>query len=85
MKHIHESIFDPELCLYDMISSRTAMKYGAIKPGDWERRRKEKEEEERRHTAELFKTRAIALLILVFVYVWFPKLYFFLCFLILIL
>ena len=69
-----------------MVSSRTAMKYGEIKPGDWERRRKEKkEEEERRHTAELFKTRAIALLILVFVYVWFPKLYFFLCFLILIL
>ena len=60
MKHIHENNFDPELCLYDMISSRTAMKYGEIKPGDWERRRKEKkEEEERRHTAELFKRRLI--------------------------
>ena len=43
-----------------MVSSRTAMKYGEIKPGDWERRRKEKkEEEERRHTAELFKRRLI--------------------------
>ena len=77
MKHIHENIFDPELCLYDMISSRTAMKYGEIKPGDWERRRKEKEEEERRHTAELFKRRAITLLILVSVCVWFRMEYFF--------
>ena len=59
MKHIHENNFDPELCLYDMVSSRTAIKYGEIKPGDWERRRKEKEEEERRHTAELFKRRLI--------------------------
>ena len=59
MKYFHENIFDPELCLYDMISSRTAMKYGEIKPGDWERRRKEKKEEERRHTAELFKRRLI--------------------------
>jgi hypothetical protein len=58
VKHIHENIFDPELCLYDMVSSRTAMKYGEIKPGDWERRRKEKEEK-RRHTAELFKRRLI--------------------------
>jgi hypothetical protein len=53
-----------------MVSSRTAMKYGEIKPGDWERRRKEKEEEERRHTAELFKRRAITLLILVSVLGW---------------
>ena len=66
MKHIHENNFDPELCLYDMVSSRTAIKYGEIKPGDWERRRKEKEEK-RRHTAELFKRRLITLLILVFV------------------
>ena len=70
MKHIHENNFDPELCLHDMVSSRTAMKYGEIKPGDWERRRKEKEEEERRHTAELFKRRAITLLILVSVLAW---------------
>ena len=53
------------------------MKYDEIKPGDWERRRKEKEEEERRHTAELFKRRAITLLILVSVCVWFRKEYFF--------
>ena len=77
MKHIHENIFDRELCLYDMVSSRTVIKYGEIKPGDWERRRKEEEEEERRHTVELFKRRAITLLILVFVYVWFRKEYFF--------
>ena len=53
-----------------MVSSRTAMKYGEIKPGDWERRRKEKEEEERRHTAELFKRRVITLLILVSILAW---------------
>ena len=56
------------------------MNYGEIKPGDWERRRKEKEEEERRHTAELFKRRAITILILVSVCVWFRKEYFFLWF-----
>ena len=56
------------------------VKYGEIKPGDWERRRKEKEEEERRHTAELFKRRAITILILVSVCVWFRKEYFFLWF-----
>ena len=80
MKYFHENIFDPELCLYDMVSSRTAMKYGEIKPGDWERRRKEKEEK-RRHTVGLFKRRAITLLMLVSVCVWFRKEYFFLWFL----
>ena len=70
MKHIHENNFDPELCLHDMVSSRTAMQYGERKPGDWERRRKEEEEEERRHNAELFKRRVITLLILVSVLAW---------------
>jgi len=64
-----------------MVSSRTVMKYGEIKPGDWERRRKEVEEEERRHTVGLFKRRAITLLMLVSVCVWFRKEYFFLWFL----
>ena len=76
MKRIHENNFDPELCLHDMVSSRTAMQYGEIKPGDWERRRNENEEE-RWHTAELFKRRVITLLILVSVCVWFRKEYFF--------
>ena len=53
------------------------MKYGEIKPGDWERRRKEVEEEETRHTVGLFKRRAITLLMLVSVCVWFRKEYFF--------
>ena len=54
-----------------MVSSRMVMRYGEIKPGDWERRRNEKEEEEeRRHTAELFKRRVIALLILVSILAW---------------
>ena len=69
LKHIYENIFDPELCLHDMVSSRMVMRYGEIKPGDWERRRNENEEE-RWHTAELFKRRVITLLILVSVLAW---------------
>lgn len=52
-----------------MVSSRMVMRYGEIKPGDWERMRNENEEE-RRHTAELFKRRVITLLILVSVLAW---------------
>ena len=80
MKHIYENIFDPDFRC-DMVSSRTVMKYGEIKPGDWERRRKEVEEEETRHTVGLFKRRAITLLMLISVCVWFRKEYFFLWFL----